>query len=87
MDYLIFRINMISIVFWNGSLPDSLFEGDTLYVLDVMFSKIIDRFLMVFSLLMSSFFNMKIVDVKHYDDKHLRSNVLWKQLTENSFAI
>ena len=39
----------------------AMLEGDTFYVLDVMFFKIIDRFLMVFSLLMSSFFNMKIV--------------------------
>ena len=38
-----------------SSLPDSLFEGDTLYVLDVIFFKIIDRLLMVFSLLISSF--------------------------------
>ena len=42
-------------------MPDSLLEGDTLYLFDVMFFKIIDRFLMVFSLLMSSFFNMQIV--------------------------
>ena len=58
MDYLIFRINMISIVFKIGSLLDSLFQGDTLHVPDVMFFKIIDGLLMVFGLLISYFFNI-----------------------------
>ena len=44
-----------------SSFPYSLFGRDTLYVLDVIFFKIIDMFLMVFFLLMSSLINMKIV--------------------------
>ena len=48
-----------------SSFPDSLFEGDTLYVLDVIFFKIIDRLLMIFSLLTSSFFSMWIVSWRH----------------------
>ena len=48
-----------------SSLPDSLFEGDTLYVLDVIFFKIIDRLLMIFSLLTRSFFSLWIVSWRH----------------------
>ena len=57
-----------------GSLPDFLFEGDTSYVLDVMFLKIIDRFLMVFFTLMSLFFNIRIVSWS--DPVHISDSLL-----------
>ena len=36
-------------------MSDSLFKGDTLYILDVIFFKIIDRLLIAFYLLIGSF--------------------------------
>ena len=43
-------------VLLNQFIVDSLFKGDLLYVLDVIFFNITDMLLMVFSLLISSFF-------------------------------